>query len=46
MSGFLSDLEEGKGFELLVLDILKSEYPSEDWIINPERLGVDILSSS
>lgn len=46
MSGFLSDLEEGKEFELSVLSILESEYPTEDWIINPERLGVDILSST
>ena len=46
MWSFLKDLDDGKKFELTVLDILKSEYPKEDWIQNPVRTGVDILSKS
>ena len=43
---FIGDLKEGKEFEHTVLEIIRNSYPTENWEINTETSGVDIVSST
>lgn len=41
---FVKDLKEGKEFEHTVLEIIQLHYPTENWKLNEEKKGVDIVS--